>query len=57
MTAAAPADHIIEGEYRVVETRTVSPRRSPNRRRAAVRILCWNAIFVGAAITIPVLFG
>lgn len=57
MTAAAPAVQIIEGEFRVVETRALPRRPSPNRRRAVARILCWNAIFVGAVVLIPQIFG
>ncbi|MBL8556661.1 MAG: hypothetical protein JNL41_20475 [Phenylobacterium sp.] len=58
MTAAAhPADIIIEGEFRVVAERALSHRASPNTRRAVARILCWNAIFVGAVLVIPHLIG
>ena len=57
VTAAAnpAAADIIEGEFRVVRTR--DRRASPNTRRAVARILCWNAIFVGAVILIPQLIG
>jgi hypothetical protein len=55
--AAHPADIIIEGEFRVVAERTIARRPSPNTRRAVARILCWNAIFVGAVIVIPHLFS
>ncbi|MBX3485172.1 hypothetical protein [Phenylobacterium sp.] len=58
MTAAAnPADIIIEGEFRVVAERTLTAKSSPNTRRAVARILCWNAIFVGAVLVIPHLIG
>ena len=55
--AASPAADIIEGEFRVVASRVNEPRPSPNTRRAVARILCWNAIFVGAVILIPHLFA
>ena len=55
-SAAAPAD-IIEGEFRVVASRVIERRASPNTRRAVARILCWNAIFVGAVLVIPHLFA
>lgn len=59
MTAAAanPANIIIEGEFRVVAERVLTTRNSPNTRRTVARILCWNAIFVGAVIVLPHLFS
>lgn len=53
----APAADIIEGEFRVIASRAAARRPSPNRRRAVVRILCWNAIFVGVALAVPYVFA
>lgn len=57
MTAASPAaaPEIIEGEFRVIASRDLPRRPSPNRRRAVARILCWNAIFVGVVLLTPYL--
>lgn len=53
-TQATP---IIEGSFRVVSTAAATPRRpSPNRQRAAVRIVFWNFAFVAAAVALPILF-
>lgn len=49
---------IIEGAYRVVASGAAqaSAQRSPNRRRAAARILAWNLIGLAAVIALPLLF-
>ncbi|WP_296595707.1 hypothetical protein [Phenylobacterium sp.] len=53
---------IIEGAYRVVATSDLPPpprrqvRPSPNRRRAAARIVAWNVIGVAAVVALPLLF-
>ncbi len=49
MTAAH--DTVIEGEFRVVATRAA--RKSPNRQRAAARIVFWNAVLFGAVVCLP----
>lgn len=54
MTATTP--DIIEGAYRVVSiTDLPSARRSPNRRRAAVRIVFWNLAAMIAVVVLPLL--
>ncbi len=53
MTATTP--DIIEGAFRVVATATC-PGRSPNRQRAAARIVFWNFAFVFAVVALPILF-
>ena len=56
---SAPDQTIIEGDFRVVATRELpaakSFRNSPNRRRAAARIVFWNVAVVVAAIGLPLL--
>ncbi len=47
---------IIEGAYRVVATADASARVSPNRRRAAARIVVWNVIGMVAVVALPLLF-
>lgn len=54
MTAAT--HDIIEGAFRVVATTDLPQRRSPNRQRAAVRIVLWNFAFVAAVVGLPILF-
>jgi hypothetical protein len=55
MTAATP--DIIEGAYRVVSISDLpASRPSPNRRRAAVRIVFWNVAFAAAVVALPILF-
>jgi hypothetical protein len=50
------SDHpIIEGSFRVVATHVETRRNSPNRRRAAARIVVWNLAFVVAVIAIPLI--
>ena len=55
-----PADDIIEGSWRVIDTRDLPSRpfsKSPNRQRAVARIVCWNLILFGAVIYLPILVG
>ena len=51
---------IIEGDYRVVAITDVPPptaaRPSPNRRRAAARIVVWNVVGMAAVVALPLLF-
>ncbi|MBU1374372.1 MAG: hypothetical protein KKE02_21870 [Alphaproteobacteria bacterium] len=54
MTTATAPD-IIDATFRVVAT-TALPRPSPNRQRAAVRIVLWNVAFMAAAVALPILF-
>lgn len=53
MTATTP--DVIEGSFRVVSTSDVARRPSPNRRRAATRIVLWNIALMAAAIALPIL--
>lgn len=53
MTATTP--DYIDATFRVVATTEV-PRRSPNRQRAAVRIVFWNVAFMVAVVALPILF-
>ena len=51
---------VIEGDFRVVATRELptapkSFRSSPNRRRAAARIVFWNVAVVAVAVGLPLL--
>ena len=52
MTTTAP--EIIEGEYRVVSVSPITPRPSPNRRRAAVRIAFWNLAVATIVVALPI---
>ena len=54
MTASTPSTDIIEGSFRVVETR-LAPlnRKSPKRQRAVARIILWNVVLVSAAVVLP----
>jgi hypothetical protein len=52
MTATTP--DFIDGTFRVVATTELRP--SPNRRRAAVRIVVWNFAFMAAIVALPILF-
>ncbi|WP_293352153.1 hypothetical protein [Phenylobacterium sp.] len=54
MTATTP--DIIDGAFRVVATTELPHRRSPNRQRAAVRIVLWNVAFMAAVVALPILF-
>jgi len=54
MTATTP--EIIEGAYRVVSITDLPRRPSPNRRRAAMRIVFWNVAFAAAVVALPILF-
>jgi len=54
MTATTP--EFIEGAFRVVSTTDLPQRRSPNRQRAAVRIVLWNFAFIAAIVALPILF-
>ena len=54
MTATSP--DIIDATFRVVSTTDLPHRRSPNRQRAAVRIVLWNFAFVAAVVALPILF-
>lgn len=51
---AAPHD-VIEGSFRVISTLDpiAPPRRSPNRRRAAMRIAFWNSALLIALVAAP----
>jgi hypothetical protein len=54
MTATTP--DIIDGAFRVVATTALpQQRRSPNRQRAAVRIVLWNFAFMAAIVALPIL--
>jgi len=53
MTATTP--DFIDATFRVVSTTDLPPRRSPNRRRAAVRIVLWNFAFMAALVALPIL--
>jgi hypothetical protein len=56
VTAPRSTD-IIEGSYRVVSTRVVTARRSPNRDRLVARIALWNGALLMAAVFLPQLLG
>jgi hypothetical protein len=51
---------IIEGDYRIVAITDLPPsgprRPSPNRRRAAARIVVWNVVGMAAVVALPLLF-
>lgn len=47
------ASDIIEGSYRVISTRNLSWRTSPNRRRAVARMAVWNLALFAAVIAVP----
>jgi hypothetical protein len=57
MTATTP--DFIEGAYRVVSIVDLPPsqptRPSPNRRRAAARIVFWNVAVMAAVVVVPIL--
>jgi hypothetical protein len=53
VTAAHP--DIIEASFRVVSTRPLQQRPSPNRRRAAARIVFWNVAIMCAVVALPIL--
>jgi hypothetical protein len=53
MTATPP--DIIEGDYRVVSISPLAPRPSPNRRRAAARIVFWNMAVATLVVALPML--
>ena len=54
MTATTP--DFIEGAYRVVSIVDLPPSRpSPNRRRAAARIVFWNVAVMAAVVVVPIL--
>jgi hypothetical protein len=52
MTATTP--DYIDATFRVVATTELRP--SPNRRRAAVRIVVWNFAFLAMVVALPILF-
>jgi hypothetical protein len=52
MTTATP--DFIDATFRVVATTELRP--SPNRRRAAIRIVLWNFAFIAAVVALPILF-
>jgi|GEM_PF-3845565 len=54
MATADP--QIIEGAFRVVATTNLPTRPSPNRRRAAARIVVWNVVGMAAVVALPLLF-
>ena len=54
MTTASP--DFIDATFRVVSTTDLPQRRSPNRQRAAVRIVLWNFAFMAAIVALPILF-
>jgi hypothetical protein len=49
---------IIEGSFRVVSTLDpiAPPRRSPNRRRAALRMAVWRSALLVALVAAPLVF-
>lgn len=51
MNATTP--DYIDATFRVVATTELRP--SPNRRRAAVRIVFWNFAFMAAIVALPIL--
>ncbi|MEW5685318.1 MAG: hypothetical protein AB1942_10395 [Pseudomonadota bacterium] len=51
----APPPDIIEGTFRVVATTELAPRGSPNRRRAAARIVIWNILALAVFLALPAL--
>jgi len=55
VTAPHFAQDVIEGEFRVVASRPLPRpfRLSPNRQRAAARILIWNLWAGAAAFALP----
>ena len=53
MTATTP--DIIDGAFRVISTTDLPRRPSPNRKRAAVRIVLWNFAFMAAIVALPIL--
>lgn len=55
MTATHPSTDVIEGSFRVVSTRDVSRRPSPNRRRKVARIVVWNVALMAAVVALPIL--
>jgi hypothetical protein len=55
VAATFHAPDLIEGSYRVVSTADLPRRPSPNRRRAAARIVLWNVAFMAAAVALPIL--
>lgn len=46
---------IIQGQYRVLAIADLPRRASPNRRRAAARIVIWNVAFMAAVVALPIL--
>jgi hypothetical protein len=50
-----PAHDVIEASFRVVSTRDLPRRPSPNRRRAAARIVLWNVALMAAVVGLPIL--
>jgi len=51
---AYPTD-VIEGSFRLVSTRDLPRRPSPNRQRAVARIVFWNVAFMAAIVAMPIL--
>lgn len=45
----------IEASFRMVATRDLPRRPSPNRQRAAARIVFWNLAFMAAVVALPIL--
>ena len=55
MPAAHHPIDVIEGSFRVVSTRDLKPRPSPNRQRAVARIVLWNVGLMAAVVALPIL--
>lgn len=54
-TVPTQASDVIEAPFRVVST-DLPRRASPNRRRAAARIVLWNFALLAAIVALPILF-
>ena len=55
MTSAHHAPEIIDGQFRVVATTDLKPRRSPNRNREVARIVVWNVAMMVVVVVLPIL--